>query len=215
MTRRHANASPRRACNMFARSTRTIAWSIPSSRHMRTRRRERAHEAAVSLDLDDRVFYFGGIVFTHRGVAASPASPFPGAGNRGNRQRPGVNPRPAASLDPVRTLGSLGRALTHMVIRHGAIAEGVPERNRLCGACLLGLLRWRPNAQRRAGHPARRRRRGRSRLPGRAVLLPAGSRTLQRGMARRPAKPLERPADDDALRADGGVVWAPHGLEAA
>src|SRR6266851_7708575 len=145
MTRRHANASPRRACNMFARSTRTIAWSIPSSRHMRTCRRERAHEAAVSLGVDDRVLYFSGIVFTHGGVAASPASPFPGAGNRGNRQRPGVNPHPAASLDPVRPLGSLGGALAHMVIGAGAIAEGIPERNRLRGACLLGLLRWRPD----------------------------------------------------------------------
>src|SRR5207253_1597463 len=62
MTRRRANASPRRACNMFARSTRTFAWSIPSSRRMRTCRGEIAHEAAVSLDLDDRVFYFSGIV---------------------------------------------------------------------------------------------------------------------------------------------------------
>src|SRR6267143_3215879 len=128
MTRRPANASQRRACNMFARSTRMIAWSIPSSRHMRTCRRERVHEAAVSLGVDDRVFYFGGIVFTHGGVAASPASPFPGAGNRGDRQRPLVNPHPAASLDPVCTLGSLGRAHAHMVIGAGAIAEGVPQR---------------------------------------------------------------------------------------
>src|SRR5258708_11500464 len=131
MTRRHANASQRRACNMFARSTRMIAWSIPSSRHMRTCRGARVHEAAVSLCVDDRVFYFSGIVFTHGGVAASPASPFPGAGNRSYRQRPVVNPHPAATLDPVRALGSLGRAFAHMVIGAGAIAEGIPERNRL------------------------------------------------------------------------------------